>query len=230
MANRLQRRQGVVYGPARPPDSGRGSGAILGRLLGAFVVVVAVGVLGAGALAFMSANDGPTRSPSPSAIARATGPTLPPAPTPGSDETPAAPSPPPTATSSPAPSAETTPFVPQVQVGPGYVTFGTKTNSQLRVTDPQSAFDIDQRMRWSAHLTQPANSAELRVHVSKADAAAEGGERLIRDEEVKPRVTGAQIFAKTLRPSRYLEGPGLYVVRYVRGEEVMAVGSFLIED
>jgi hypothetical protein len=228
MANRLQRRQGVVYGPVRPPDSGRGSGAILGRLLGAFVVVLAVGVLGAGALAFMNGNQQPSRSPSPTAFAQASA-SLPPLATASPGPISASPTPSPTAVASPSPTADPTQFA-QIQIGPGFVTFGTQRNSQLRITDPQSTFSLSQRIRWSAHLTEPADSDDLRFHVAKLDPEAEGGERLIHDDEVQPDVDNVQIFARRFRASRYLEGAGVYVVRYLRGDEIMAEGSFLVEE
>lgn len=229
MAYRMPRRQGVVYGPVRPPDSGHDSGAILGRLLGAFVVVLAVGVLAAGALAFMNGpGDAPAGSASPSPSAQ-TSPvtTLPLVGTPPPTATPAVE---PTPTASPSPTTEPTELVPQVHEGAGFVTFGTRTNSRLRIVNPRSTFGLDERMRWSAHLTEPADSDELRIHLAKLDPAAEGGERLIREDEVTPDVNDIRIFARRVRLSTFVDGPGVYAVRYMRGDQLMSEGYFLVEE
>ncbi len=83
---------------------------------------------------------------------------------------------------------------------------------------------MDERIVWSAFLTERADSIELRVHVLKIDGAAVGGERLIIDSEVTPIVRDAQIFSRRLRPEAVLEGPGVYVVRYLRGTDVLSEG------
>jgi len=235
MAYRMPRRQGVVYGPVRPPDSGHDSGAILGRLLGAFVVVLAVGVLAAGALAFMNGpGDAPAGSASSSSSARASPDiTLPPVGTPPPTATPstqATPTVEPTPGASPSPTAAPTDLVPQVQEGAGYVTFGTRTNSRLRIVNPRTTFSLDERMRWSAHLTELADADELRIRLVKLDPAAEGGERLIREEEVTPDRNGIRVFARRVRLSSYVEGPGVYAVRYMRGDQLMSEGYFLVEE
>ncbi len=43
-------------------------------------------------------------------------------------------------------------------------------------------------------------------------------------------MTGAQIFTRRIKPARALDGPGLYVVRYVRADEVLSEGYFLLEE
>jgi hypothetical protein len=230
VASRQHRRQGVVYGPVRPGGSGSDGGAILGRLLGLIVLVLAVGVLGVGAVALMADGGSPPPTRTPGVTAQLS-------PTPSLGPLPTAE---PTASTSPLPSlspgasASTspspTPFVPLVQVGPGFVTFGTRVDAQRHVVDPRAAFARSERISWSAHLTEPANSVDLRVRVSKLDPAAPGGELPVSDDEVTPIVTAGQIFTRRIRPANALSGPGLYVVRYVRGDQVMSEGYFLLEQ
>jgi len=38
----------------------------------------------------------------------------------------------------------------------------------------------------------------------------------------------AHIFLRRIRPIGATEGAGLYTIEYVRGEEVLSVGSFLV--
>ena len=71
----------------------------------------------------------------------------------------------------------------------------------------------------------PANSVDLRVQIFKVDETASTGERLILDEAVTPLVQQAQVFQRRIRPSEVLEGVGVYVVRYVRGTEILSQGS-----
>jgi len=233
VSNRFPRRQGVTYGPVRPPGAGRDTGAILGRILGLLVIVLAVGVLGGGAIVFISGRP-PTSVPRTSSPIAQVSPTLPSAPTvPPITASPDPSSLLPTPTGppgSPLPSSEATPFVPLVQVGPGFVTFGTRSGGDLRILDPQSTFRITKRLTWSAYLIEPANSDDLAVRVFKLDPAAAEGERLVREEEVTPSVRGAQIFLRRIRPGQLLDGPGVYVVRYMRGDTVISEGYVLLEE
>ena len=219
--NRRQpRRQGVRYGPPREKTRGE-NGVLIGRFLGLGILLLTVGLLAAGALAFI--GDGPA---SPSAAARSSNSSPPPTSAPLSTLTPA-PSNPPTAAptaSAVIPTPGATNPRPLVQIGEGHVTFGTRNDDGLRIVDPRSTFAIDERVVWSAYLTRRADSIELRIHVLKLDAAALGGERLILDQEVTPLVRNGQIFAHALRPEAMLDGTGVYVVRYLRGTDVLSEG------
>jgi len=222
--SRPQRRQGVIYGPPRPPEGGRDSGAILGRVLGVLVIVLAVGVLGGGAVVLLGGAAVSSATPSPSAD-----PSVLPS---GASPTPALSTIPPTAgpSLSPTPSPSPTPFVPTVQVGPGFVTFGTRSDADLNIVDARSAFRPGETITWSAHLSEPANSADLQVRVLKLDPDVDSGERLISESGVRPRVEGGQRFERKIRPARALDGPGIYVVRYMRGEAILSEGYFLVEQ
>ena len=134
------------------------------------------------------------------------------------------------ATSSPQPTLTPTPtlYVPDVQEGPGYVTFGTAANDQLEIKDPQATFTNEGRMVWSAYLPDPVDSVDLRIEVLKLDSSAPEGQRLVRNDAVRPKAKNAQHFLRQVRIKRVLDGPGLYTVRYVRGTDVLAEGSFLV--
>lgn len=228
---RYRSRQGVVYGSVRPHEAAHDPTSLIGRIVGVLIVGGAVGALAIGALAFVGdGTDAPgPGNTSPLATAAAFSPpptfapTLPPAPTPSPTPSPdvtALPSPEPTAP----PSAPATPFVLEVREGPGFVTFGTQNNSSLRITDPRTSFGTDQRIVWSAQMIEPANSADMRIVISTFDPAT-SAERSVRTSEVRPNVQGASTFLASVRSSR-LDGPGVYVLRYLRGEQVMSEGFF----
>jgi hypothetical protein len=222
------RRQGVIYGPPRPPENGRDTGSFIGRLLGLGIIVLAMTVLAAGALAFLNRPPGTVRTPSPS-------------PAPSLEITPSATFSPeasgtPGGSLSPAPSATAqpsgpspSPQAPAVQVGPGFVTFGTKAGKDVTIADPRATFTMSDKIRWSAYLTESVNSVDVRVLILKLDPAAENGERLISESDVRPRVNGARRFGRRIDPAEALDGPGTYVVRYMRGDTIMSEGSFLLE-
>jgi hypothetical protein len=225
---RRQRRQGVVYGPPRQREQPRESGVVIGRFLGLGVLLLTFGLLAAGALAFMGDQKAPAQTPVRTRLAQASA-------TPDANatsfplETPVASTP--TVTSTPiVPPTIPTPVPPVVHVGPGFVTFGTRADATLHVLDPRATFAGDERITWSAFLTARADSNELRLKIYKLDPAAVGGEALISDAEVTPLVRNAQIFQHRLRPDAALQGPGIYVVRYVRGIELMSEGYFQVSD
>jgi hypothetical protein len=226
---RPQRRPGIRYGPPREKERYTDTGVLIGRLLGLGVLLLTVGVLAAGALAFMGDLPGSSRaSRSPTSVA-ANPSTLESASiaTPIPSRTPFQPLPTPsTMPSTPSPAPTIVP--PLVQIGPGYVTFGTHADRTLKIVDPQSVFDIGQRITWSAYLSEIANSEELNIQILKLDNEVIGGETLISDEPVTPLVTGAQLFQQRIRPQQDLSGPGLYVVRYLRNTDILSEGFFLV--
>jgi hypothetical protein len=119
--------------------------------------------------------------------------------------------------------------VPEVKIGPGFVTFGTQANEDVTIADPRSTFTMSDTIRWSAYLTERADSDDLHVRVLVLDPEAENGERLISEGGVRIRVDNALRFGRQIDPSEVLEGPGIYVVRYSRGDTLMSEGYFLLE-
>jgi len=113
--------------------------------------------------------------------------------------------------------------------GPGFITFGSNVDAQLHVTDAKTTFAVDEPMVWSADLTQPANSTDLKILIYKLDASQATGQRLVRTDDVKPDATGTQVYFRRLRPLGATLGTGLFTIQYVRGADILATGSFLIQ-
>src|SRR5205814_1641229 len=120
-------------------------------------------------------------------------------------------------------------YVPAVVSGPGFITFGTIADAQLHVTDPKTTFGVDEPMIWRAYLTQPADSADLRIRIYKLDATQPTGLAFVREDLVMPDVKWVQIFFRRLRPIGTSAGTGLFTVQYVRGDQVLSQGSFLVQ-
>ena len=228
-----------MYGPVRPSGP-RDRGRILGNVLGLLVVVITVGVLGSAIYILLQERSGPpapSSTPTPAATAGASptdGPTSAPTATAIALVSPAPTSsaptiaPPLAATDAPTTPAPTI-SVPAVQIGPGFITFGTTADASLHVTDPRSTFAIDQPMVWSAYLTETANAADLRIRILKLDPTAPNGQTLIREDPVTPNVHNVRIFFRRIHPIGATGGPGLYTVQYVRGDQILSQGSFLIQ-
>jgi hypothetical protein len=216
VSNRVPRRQGVTYGPPRFSSDGEGNSALVGRVVGLGMIGLALAVL-VGAVALVNRPPGPTPT-------RQVGPTASPAPASAS----ITPAPTPSLVStSPSPIPTASPFVPTVQVGPGFVTFGTQLNSDRTVKDPRATFLPSDRLVWSANLTEPADSADVTARLFKLDDAAPNGERLLSEGGARPQGTAQQLYTRQdINPNRALDGPGTYLVRYVKGEEVLAEGYF----
>ena len=235
---RYRSRQGVVYGQTRPRDGTRSGGVLIGQALGLIVVVAAMAVLGVGALSLIGDEAGvAAASPSPTSVAFSPAPA---SPTPVTRTLP----PPPTAPPSPtiAPAASFTP-VPsfgalptasagappdlQVRVGPGYVTFGTQRNGNLLITNPRTQFAIDERILWSAALSEPTNTWLLSITIHEVNVA-DGTERLVDQRGERARVGGAELVSSSLVPRQRLDGPAIYVMRYSRGSQLLAQGYFQV--
>lgn len=225
-----------MYGQLQPRDATRsGAGMLIGQALGLVVVVAAVAVLGVGALSLIGDDGGVAgASPSPTSVATSRPTALPTArrtlapPSAASSPTTA-----PAASFAPAPSfgplqtAGTTPFALQIQVGPGYVTFGTQRESNLRITNPGTHFAIDERILWSAALSEPTDTWLIRSTVFKVDLA-NGTEQLVDERGEKARVELAELVSSSLVPRERLDGPGIYVMRYFRGGQLLSEGYFQV--
>jgi hypothetical protein len=233
VANRNRQRQGLTYGPVRSSGT-RDRGRILGNLLGLLVVAVTVGLLAFGIYLFLdnrnpSSQSGarPSASSAGQASAAASGST--PAQLGRYSLLPSIASGSPVVVSSglpatPAPALS----VPSVETGPGFITFGTTADAALHVTDPRTTFAADSQIVWSAYLTETANSVELRIRILKMDPTDPSGQRLVREDPVTPNVQGVRIFFRRVRLNSATTGPGLYTIEYLRGDEVLAQGQFLV--
>lgn len=216
MSNRVPRRQGVIYGPPRPePEEGANS-ALIGRVLGIGMVALALAVL-AGAAVLVNRPPGPT--PTRQVGPTASPPVQSPSALPSTEPTPDLPTPPPT----PIP----TPFVPIVQVGPGFVTFGTEFDADGNIADPRALFVPSDRIAWSGYLTEATDVADLTVRLYKLDDSLPGGLRLLSEGEARTRVGDRLHYTRSdVNPNRALDGPGIYLVRYLRTDIVLAEGYF----
>jgi hypothetical protein len=236
VANRDRHRPGLVYGPVRPSGP-RDTGRFFGNLLGLLVVIATVGILIFAVFFFLQGRDAgqPSASPtsSPPASAASAAPSAEPTPTEGAPGS-IAPTPEPSVAPSGRPTKPPitpppTIFVPNVMVGPGFVTFGTTLDTQLQVTDPKTTFAVDEPMVWSAYLTETASSSDLVIRILVFDPSKLTGQRLVREDGVKPFVSSAQIFVRRLLPIGTTYGPGLYTIEYLKGEQILATGSFLVQ-
>jgi hypothetical protein len=112
-------------------------------------------------------------------------------------------------------------------VGPGFVTFGTRLNPDQTVADPRATFVPSDRIVWSGFLSQPADAADITVRLFKRDDTAPNGERLLSEGGARPAQKAALHFSRRdINPGRALDGPGIYLVRYLKGEQVFAEGYF----
>ncbi len=232
---RRPRRQGVVYGPAVSHREQSQDGGFLGRLLGMLLVLGAVAVLAAAALSFVD-DEGlsPAVSPSPTAAALES-----PRPTsegdaspgPGHDATAqptaqptAEPEPEPQPEPSPQPSPDATPFAVSVQEGRGFVTFGTGRGPELTVANPRATFELGDRPFYSARLTQTTPTRELAIEIRKVNPQ-DGSEALVAEDRLGTSLPRVHTVRRRFRTDE-LDGPGIYVLRFMRGERVMAEGYF----
>lgn len=222
---RTPRRQGVVYGPPIGRDSERPT--IAGRLLGAAVVLGALALMAGVTFTFLGrAEQAPVASPSPTTFA-AISPT-PAAPTP---LPPPLPTPlPPTPTPEPSPTAEPSPTTSVVEVveGPGAVTFGRRANNEMRIPDPIVIFTNRGRIAWSAELIEPAGEEELTLEIARFDP--DTGEEDIVTSSDNDYDEDTIVILRRGRIPRVFEGPGIYVVRYLRDDAVLAQGYLQIEE
>ncbi|MEP7361026.1 MAG: hypothetical protein ABI744_05535 [Chloroflexota bacterium] len=220
MSNRVPRRQGVTYGPPRFSSGDGGNSALVGRIVGLGMVALALTVLvGAVALVNRPPAATPTRQVGPTASPAPQSPSI--APSPTTSPIPASPS------LGPGPTPTASPFVPSVQMGPGYVTFGTRVNPDRTAADPRAMFLPSDRIAWSGFLSEPADSADVTVRLFKLDQAAPNGERLLSQGEARPHGKAQQIYTRNeINPNKALDGPGTYLVRYLKGELVLSEGYF----
>jgi hypothetical protein len=221
---RPPRRQGVVYGPPRRFGDSRGE-SVVGRLLGPVVIVGAFGLLAVAAWTFAGRGSSPAVSPTPTTQAVAS-PTASPSPTRSPTAVPSS-SPTPTATLPASPSP--TPLTIEVREGPGAITFGTQFDpNTLRIVDATTTFPARGRFYWSAQLAEAAGAPELLITVSAYDPAT-GAETPVSEESWPVENQQATIFLRRLQMQRLVDGPGVYVVRYMRGDILLAEGFFRAE-
>lgn len=224
---RRPRRQGVVYGPSsfrRQPDSA----TVLGRLIGAIVVIGSFIALLVGALSVIGGsgsgsgggNNRPLSSPTPTLVALASPSATPslavvtPAPTP---------SPSPTAAASPSP----TPFAVELVDGPGNITFASDYDTQLNLIDPHVEFSINDNMAWRANIGQPVGRVKVDFNVYRVDTTTMA-ESVVHTNSFVGKNANALFYYAKAPVSHEVDGPGIFVMRYSLNGTVISQGYFKV--
>jgi hypothetical protein len=160
-------------------------------------------------------SGGPSMSPSPSPTVSAPPPARTPQPTPGrSTLTPAPATPRPTQrpTATPPPST------------PGAIRFGTSLGQDGEIATPASQFGEGQTAVWIADFVQPASSATVRLFIVQVLPDGREFEHWREDIPVDP---GARRLVGRADLSIYLHGgDGRHLMRYMRGDTLLAEGAF----
>lgn len=89
-------------------------------------------------------------------------------------------------------------------------------------TQTRSTFSFGERVHWRARFGAPAGSARLEVVTVRAD---DGWERVVSGHELWLAHPRASDYAGWLDESAY-RSPGRFILRFVRGGEVIAEGEF----
>jgi hypothetical protein len=216
-------------------NEGGPEGGFVGRILGMLIVLGAVAVLSVGALNFVGGlgADGTPRPTGPAPTLVAVGSPSPgPAPiSPTSPPATLAPiaTPPPTAQPEPTADApEGTPFVVDVEEGRGHITFGTGRGGDLRVANPRASFELGERPFYSAQLRETSLTDRIRIEVRRYDPG-EGGETAVAELNLATNLPRVHTVRQRLDTSA-LDGPGVYVMRFVAGDDVQAEGWFEVTE
>ncbi len=249
------RRQGVVYGDPRitqrrygsPPGSGGGSPVQnLLMIAGAAVLFAVAGFF----LLRTFGNAAPGGAPSPTVPAVAgsvsprpsgsfapsfsAAPTADESPTESpdsgtpSDEPAVEPSIEPSEEPEPSDSPSPEPIEPEVEEGPGAITFGAAVDrTSFQIIQPGVRFGVREFFAWKAFLRQPAGTTLLRLQIVRLEP--DGTEELV-DERAAPIADPRfQILVRRVRFSEFARQPGTYAVRYLRDDVVLAEGTLIIE-
>jgi hypothetical protein len=225
---RAPRRQGVIYGPVLGRDRGHPPTAV-GRLAGLLVVVGALALMAGLTFTFLGRGGAPAPGaiPSPTGVAAVSpspSPTLLPSPSPTLP-----PLPTPELTLPPTPEPTATPLELAVREGPGAITFGTKHDRQLRITDPTVTFPRRGEMIWSAELTEAAGTSLLQIDIGRVDPE-DGSEVIISTLDQQVENPNHVHFLRRWRIQRLVDAPGIYVVRYLRDGRLLSEGYFQVEE
>lgn len=135
------------------------------------------------------------------------------------------PGPLPTPETPPAPTPDPSPFVVEVREGPGYITFGSGWDSNQNMQNVSATFTPGGRLAWSALLTEPAAAARLDITVHRVDPT-DGSESLVYEEQYRVRNPDGSWYLRRVSMGDVTDGPGIYVMRYLRDGDVLSEGYF----
>jgi len=218
---RRPRRQGVVYGP--PTRNSSDGVPVVGRLIGALIVVGAIVVLLVGALAVIGSGPAagpatsptPTRpgllSPSPSATLR---PTSTPVPTP---------------TPSPSGSPTPSPLAVVLVEGPGKITFASDYTGNFELVDPHVEFGMSDVIAWQANIGDPVGRVRVNFDIYRVDPATMAETNVHSGSFVGQNANAKFYYAKA-PVNREVDAPGVYVMRYSVDGEIIAEGYFRVTE
>ena len=219
--SRRPRRQGVVYGQPNLRNSNEGV-PVVGRLIGALIVIGAIVVLLVGALAVIGngrqniAGTTPTptlpglTSPSPTATVRRTA-------------TPA-----PTPTPSPSLSPSPSPIAVELVEGPGKITFASDyTGSNFNLVNPHVEFTMSDQMAWQANIGDPVGQVQVDFNIYRVDPAT-GAETNVHTNSFTGRNPNARFYYAKAPVSHEVDGPGVFVMRYSVDGNTISEGYFRV--
>jgi hypothetical protein len=222
---RRPRRQGVVYGPPALRAQ-REQGTIVGRLIGAIVVVGSLVALMVGSLAVLGsgAGKGPLTTPTATAAALAS-------PSSSPRATIAATSPPPTPSPTllPPPSPSATPFAVQLVEGPGKITFASNYDGNFNLINPHVDFKLSDNFAWQANIDQPVGRVKVDFLVYRVDTATMA-ETLVHHTDFVGKNAGAKFYYAKAAVDHEVDGPGTFVMRYSVNGTTISEGYFTVSE
>jgi hypothetical protein len=218
-SSRRPRRQGVVYGP--PTRNSSDGVPVVGRLIGALIVVGAIVVLLVGALAVIGSgpNAAPATSPTP---------TLPGLPSPSATLRPTAT---PVHTPTPSPSGPPTPSPIAVELveGPGTITFASDYTANFDLVDPHVEFAMSDVIAWQANIGDPVGRVRVDFDIYRVDPLTMAETNVHSGSFVGQNANAKFYYAKA-PVDREVDAPGVYVMRYSVDGEIIAEGYFRVTE
>ena len=219
-SSRRPRRQGVVYGQPnlRNPNDGV---PVVGRLIGALIVVGAVVVLLVGALAVIGGGKGQAGSASPTpTLGSSSSPspsfTLRPTATPGPSPSP-----------SPSTSPTASPIAVELVEGPGKITFASDYTTTFNLVNPHVEFTMNDQMAWQANIGDPVGQVQVDFDIFRVDPAT-GAETNVHANSFVGRNANAKFYYAKAPVSHEVDGPGIFVMRYSVDGNTISEGYFRV--
>lgn len=212
----------MIYGQPnlRNPNDGA---PLVGRLIGALIVIGAIVVLLVGALAVIGggreaapgATPTPTlpglASPSPTATAR----------------------PSPTATRTPTPSPSNSPTASPISIelveGPGKITFASDYTGNFDLVNPHVEFSFKDQMAWQANIGDPVGQVMVDFNVFRVDEAT-GAETNVHTNSFTGRNANARFYYAKAPVKNEVDGPGIFVMRYSVDGRTISEGYFRVTE
>jgi hypothetical protein len=197
---------------------------VLGRLIGAIVVIGSLVALLVGALAVV--GSGANRP-----LVKAT-PTLAVLAGPSPTVTPIHPTPAPTVAASPtpppaSPSPSPSPFAVELVEGPGKITFASDYTARLSLINPHVEFAMGDNFAWRANIGKPVGTVTVDFNVFKVDTTT-SAETLVHSSSFVGKNASALLYYAKAAVRREVDGPGVFVMRYSVQGATISEGYFRV--